>query len=170
MTNLLQLLLDQPSDLLYQLYKSDLKPIHLAVAAEKEMRDACLYLKRFVPDSACSDKAKEYLSTLDGYILIIFDNGKSKQWRLNDLLHRQDGPAIELADGDKEWYVNGKRHREDGPAYKGGNGEKQWWLNGKQVTEQDVINLAQHAPLTKSLQELIDQHGKEQLFIALSKI
>jgi len=31
-------------------------------------------------------------------------------------LHREDGPAIEWADGVKEWYWAGQRHREDGIA------------------------------------------------------
>ncbi len=30
--------------------------------------------------------------------------------------HREDGPAIEYANGDKFWYFNGMRHRVDGPA------------------------------------------------------
>lgn len=30
--------------------------------------------------------------------------------------HREDGPAVEYADGSKYWYQNGELHREDGPA------------------------------------------------------
>jgi hypothetical protein len=30
-------------------------------------------------------------------------------WYLNDKLHREDGPAIEYADGYKAWWLNGKR-------------------------------------------------------------
>ena len=29
-------------------------------------------------------------------------------WFLNNLLHREDGPAIEWADGSREWYWRGK--------------------------------------------------------------
>ena len=32
----------------------------------------------------------------------------TKEWYLNGKLHREDGPAIEYADGGKEWYLNGK--------------------------------------------------------------
>ena len=46
-------------------------------------------------------------------------------------LHREDGPAIECADGAKYWYVNGKRHREDGPAYESASGYKSWHVNGE---------------------------------------
>jgi len=52
------------------------------------------------------------------------------EWRLNGKRHREDGPAIEWANGDKEWYLNGKYHREDGPAIEGVDGTKMWWLNG----------------------------------------
>ena len=45
---------------------------------------------------------------------IEYANG-NKVWYINDKLHREDGPAVEYANGDKEWYINGKRHREDGP-------------------------------------------------------
>ena len=47
-----------------------------------------------------------------------------------NIFHREDGPAIEYADGYKGWYLNGKRHREDGPAIEGANGYKYWYLNG----------------------------------------
>jgi len=46
-------------------------------------------------------------------------------------LHREDGPAVEHADGGKSWYLNGKVHREDGPAIEGASGTKSWWLNDK---------------------------------------
>ena len=59
------------------------------------------------------------------------------EWYLNDKRHREDGPAIEWADGSKEWYLNGKRHREDGPAVEHANGTKEWWLNGIKYCEVD---------------------------------
>ena len=55
----------------------------------------------------------------------------TKQWILNEKWHREDGPAIEHANGSRFWYLNGKRHREDGPAIEYGNGTKEWRLNGK---------------------------------------
>ena len=58
-----------------------------------------------------------------------------KFWSLNGKLHREDGPAIEWANGYKSWYLNDKRHREDGPAIEVANGDKSWWINGKQLTE-----------------------------------
>jgi len=55
----------------------------------------------------------------------------TKEWRINGELHREDGPAIEYANGDKQWWINGNRHREDGPAIERANGSKQWWKNHK---------------------------------------
>ena len=52
-------------------------------------------------------------------------------------IHREDGPAVECADGSKEWWVNGKLHREDGPAFEWADGGKEWYLNGKMLTEQE---------------------------------
>jgi len=49
----------------------------------------------------------------------------------NNLLHREDGPAVEYADGTKQWCQNGKFHRIDGPAIECPNGTKAWYQNGK---------------------------------------
>ena len=60
----------------------------------------------------------------------------TKSWFLNDRLHREDGPAIERADGTKEWFLNGKRHREDGPAVEYADGSKEYWLDNTYLTEE----------------------------------
>ena len=71
------------------------------------------------------------------------DNKGNKEWYLNGKFHREDGPAIERANGSKAWYINGKLHREDGPAIEWTDRYKHWYLNGKLVSEQDVLNLSQ---------------------------
>ena len=58
-----------------------------------------------------------------------------KIWYINDQLHREDGPAREYADGTKYWHLNGELHREDGPAVEYAIGYKAWYLNGKNLTE-----------------------------------
>ena len=59
-------------------------------------------------------------------------NNKKTQWRnLEGELHREDGPAVEWADGTKSWWLNGQRHREDGPAIEYADGDKKWFLNGQ---------------------------------------
>ena len=70
------------------------------------------------------------------YTVEVYNNG-DRFWYLNDKLHREDGPAIEFADGTKGWYLNGKRHRQDGPAIEWADGDKEWYLNGKKVTEEE---------------------------------
>jgi hypothetical protein len=35
------------------------------------------------------------------------------------------------------WYLNGWRHREDGPAVEWADGSKEWWLSGQYVTEEE---------------------------------
>ena len=64
------------------------------------------------------------------YEVKVFPCG-TKYWCLNGNLHREDGPAVEHANGDKRWYLNGKLHREDGPAFEDADGTKYWCLNGK---------------------------------------
>jgi hypothetical protein len=46
------------------------------------------------------------------------------------ILHREDGPAVEWADGDKVWFANGERHRLDGPAIELNDRYKAWYVNG----------------------------------------
>jgi len=67
----------------------------------------------------------------------ILSNG-TIQW-VNDTgdLHREDGPAVELANGTKLWWLNGERHRVDGPAVEFAAGYKEWWLNGIYVSEKE---------------------------------
>ena len=58
-----------------------------------------------------------------------------KRYYVNNVLHREDGPAVENVNGNKYWYKNGKRHREDGPAIEWVDGDKDWYLNGKYYGE-----------------------------------
>ena len=39
---------------------------------------------------------------------IILKSTGDKEWRLKGRLHREDGPAIERANGQNEWWVNGE--------------------------------------------------------------
>jgi len=60
-----------------------------------------------------------------------YANG-NKEWYQNGLVHRLDGPACEYVNGDKAWYQNGKRHRIDGPAIEFAYG-KVWYINDKYI-------------------------------------
>ena len=50
-------------------------------------------------------------------------DGTTRYRNKNNELHREDGPALVLADGFKIWYQNG-------------SGVKKWYLNGEKVTEE----------------------------------
>jgi hypothetical protein len=63
-----------------------------------------------------------------------------KIWYRNDQCHREDGPAIVYADGTKWWCRNHQQHREDGPAIEYSNGKKEYWLLGIQYkTKKDYL-------------------------------
>jgi hypothetical protein len=63
--------------------------------------------------------------------LTVLSDG-TKEYRLNGLVHRDDGPAVVWADGTiEEWFFHGHRHREDGPAITRKDGYESWWKNGK---------------------------------------
>ena len=66
------------------------------------------------------------MSIVDGKV--VKDNGDIQHY-LNGKLHREDGPALETASGDKSWWQRGQPHRKDGPAVESA-GDKEWYLNG----------------------------------------
>ena len=61
------------------------------------------------------------------------------RWYLDGKLHRENGPAVEYADGNKWWYLNGKRHRADGPAVEYADGTKEWYMNGVKLSEVEFL-------------------------------
>ncbi len=67
------------------------------------------------------------------------DSYKTKKWLLNGLLHRENGPAVEYADGGKMWYVAGSLHRENGPAIEYPDGYKAWYQNGHLLREDGPV-------------------------------
>jgi hypothetical protein len=71
-------------------------------------------------------------------------------------LHREDGPAVEWADGTKVWCRNGKLHREDGPACEWAEGSREWFIDGKKLTE------AQFKARTQSCEgRIVEIEGKK---------
>ena len=72
----------------------------------------------------------------NGPAIELADN--SKYWYQNGHLHRTDGPAIEWANGDRYWCQNGRLHRTDGPAIEHFDGYREWWCNGVELAEYQV--------------------------------
>jgi hypothetical protein len=62
--------------------------------------------------------------------------------KLNDKLHREDGPAIEWHDGAKLWYIAGILHRRDGPAVDNFDGEYRWYFCGKLLNRDNASSRA----------------------------
>ena len=79
----------------------------------------------------------------DGGPAVEWANG-DKFWYQNGQRHRTDGPAIEWRNGTKEWYQNGQRHHTDGPAIDYANGCKRWFINGKELTEAEFKEAVKH--------------------------
>ena len=52
------------------------------------------------------------------------------EYRLNGVLHREDGPAMESPDGSKMWCLYGELHREGGPALEDPGNSNSWYING----------------------------------------
>jgi hypothetical protein len=80
-----------------------------------------------------SDREMKIHHREDGPAVEDADGGK--MWYINDKRHREDGPAVEYANGDKSWFINGKLHREDGPANEYADGSKSWYINDKRHRE-----------------------------------
>ena len=76
------------------------------------------------------------LKVFDKQVFVIDQYG-NKWWYLNGKYHREDGPAIEFANGTKEWYLDGELHRENGPAIEYANGDRVWFLNGVCFTKSE---------------------------------
>ena len=73
----------------------------------------------------------------------------SKLWYQNGQYHRLDGPACEFVNGAKAWYQNGQLHREDGPAVEYTDGDKAWYIEGKKYTEKEYNNKMQELSKTE---------------------
>ena len=103
-----------------------------------------------------SDREMKILHREDGPAAEYADG--DKMWFINDKRHREDGPAYEGASGDKEWYVNDRLHREDGPAVEYANGHKEWWINDNELTEEE-FNALMNTITELTLEEIAAKFG-----------
>lgn len=57
---------------------------------------------------------------------------------VNGMYHREDNrAAIFYPTGTCYWYKHGQIHRENGPAIQFANGDQRWYKNGKELTEEE---------------------------------
>jgi hypothetical protein len=69
----------------------------------------------------------------------IVENASGKSWYKNGSLHREDGPAVESANGDRHWYQKSSLHRAgDQPAIEFANGDKWWYKNSTMHRDGDL--------------------------------
>ena len=91
-------------------------------------------------------KGTMILHRLDGPAWEVFaaynDGFSLKEWLINGELHRECGPAREIAGLYNEWYNNDKLHRLNGPAVEWSDGRKEWWINGIRLSheKENVMN------------------------------
>jgi hypothetical protein len=112
------------------------------------------------------DKEMKILHREDGPAVEYADGDKA--WYLNGEIHREDGPAVEYADGSKFWYLNGVRHREDGPAIEWSNGSKSWYLNDVKYTE-EAFKKRTAKEIVLTLDEIAAKFGIEVSKLKIAK-
>jgi hypothetical protein len=91
--------------------------------------------ERAVPDG-CHRRNGHFIHVRGG--LLHRDDGPAveraegiNEWYRDGKLHRDDGPAIDRAGAVKEWYSEGERHRDDGPAVEWASGDRKWYRRGE---------------------------------------
>ena len=65
---------------------------------------------------------------------LVLDDCDTEYWYVDDILHRDDGPAIVQKDGFQAWFMHGQCHRIDGPAITRADGTVWWWLYDSPVS------------------------------------
>lgn len=86
-----------------------------------------------------------------------------KEWYIHDQLHRENGPAREYANGYKAWWVHGKLHRNDGPAIMLVSGDKEWWFRDKYYEQLEFLNLLVQYHLKLQMLSRVIPAGAESL-------
>ena len=106
------------------------------------------------------------------------DQGRlqSETWRLNDKLHRTDGPAriYYRPDGTvdyEQWWLHSQLHRADGPAYTiywadGTVRYETWWMHGQLLTPEQ--RAAQTQPTDCVLDIIVEHGGKKYRLVPVS--
>ena len=70
-------------------------------------------------------------------------------------LHRDDGPAVIYANGDKWWLQYSKLHRDDGPAWEYADGTNRWWLNDNLLSFDEWLDQVDISDEDKVMMKLI---------------
>lgn len=126
-----------------------------AETASKYLRTAGPSDIKHIVDKKSDEETKNSTPTLTT------DSRRNRVWKNSEgFIHREDGPALDYADGYKAWYINGKRHRTDGPAIEYGDGYKAWHLNGEQLTEEEFNNKIKSSESTMTVDSGGSKHWR----------
>jgi hypothetical protein len=117
-----------------------LHPDHVKLI--KNSKKVNVFLKRFPTGCILNQENVDVLINECGWSIYDFLHAKlpitgrvvsdgAQYWCKGGQLHREDGPAVEYANGNKSWYKDGKLHREDGPALIICGGAQYWYKDGK---------------------------------------
>ena len=79
------------------------------------------------------NKQRNGIYEVENWGIFYFVNGK---------IHREDGPASVIINGNKFWFVNDKWHRLDGPAVERNNGDVEYWIEDKQYDTKEEFETA----------------------------
>jgi len=76
---------------------------------------------------------KVNMNMVESYDIRVSGDG-SKEYRRNGQICK-----IEYTSGLVTWWKDSCRHREDGPAIEKANGDKEWYLNGEYITNHPLV-------------------------------
>ena len=96
-------------------------------------------LEELRKDNQINGKISININTKNGKV----EDGELIKYYKNDLLHREDGPAVEHKNGNALWFIDGKLHNQNGPA-KIISGKESYYLYNKEYSKEDwlLIRLA----------------------------
>lgn len=84
-----------------------------------------------LPDGTCEWYERPGLLHRDGDQPAVVASDGVREWRVDGVLHRENGPAILLDDGAALFYRHGLLHRDGGqPAVSRPDGRTEWWEDG----------------------------------------
>lgn len=69
------------------------------------------------------------------------DQWGNKCWYRMGVLHRDNAPAVQWANGGDSWYHKGRLHRADGPAINRA-GCTSWFVHGREVSAEECSILS----------------------------
>ena len=92
------------------------------------------------------------------YIVKVYED-RTEWYNEQNQLDREDGPAIEYANGSKYWYRNDQCHREGGHAIEFADGTKYWYLNGQNLSKEE-FNQRTSKPVSDCSGKVVEIDGK----------